>query len=95
LRTILIILFFLESIICLGQTIYLTRDSVHIFWQPDLKITFSDYKGTASEYIERDMAKYGYSVSASVGIWRVLDVAKRMTSSRKHILHRHLKEQRQ
>ena len=76
-NTLLAILFSFEWIICLGQNAYPTRDSVHIFWQPGLVITYLDYKGAVSNKEAKDMDKYGYSAAAFVGIWNVLDVAKK------------------
>jgi hypothetical protein len=62
---------------CFGQIDYSTRDSIHIFWQPGIKITYSDYKGLPQKQIEELMDKYGFSASASVGIWSVLDIPKK------------------
>jgi hypothetical protein len=63
--------------ICFAQTNYLTRDSVHIFWQPNLKISFSDYKCDTTKERIKDMKDYGYYASASVGIWSALDIPKK------------------
>jgi hypothetical protein len=54
---------------------YPTRDSVHIFWQPNVKITFEDYLlSEPQEQIKNLMEEYDFSASASVGIWAILDV---------------------
>ena len=77
-KTILISGFFiLWGLICFGQVSYPTRDSVHIFWQPGLKITDQDYKGTPQKQIDELMAKYEFSASASVGIWSILDMPEK------------------
>jgi len=62
---------------CFGQTNYPTRDSIHIFWQPDLKITDKDYIGSITPTYIAHMDKFNYSAIASVGIWHVLDIPKR------------------
>lgn len=62
---------------CLGQINYPTRDSVHIFWQPNLKITYNDYKGQKNVELENMMEKYQFSASASVGIWSALDIPQK------------------
>jgi len=54
---------------------YFTRDSVHILWQPNVKITFEDYLlKEPQEEIEILMEKYDFSASACVGIWTILDI---------------------
>lgn len=68
---------FIYGFLCFGQKTYPTRDSIHVFWQPDLKITFQDYKGTQPKQVEALMANYGYSASASVGIWSALDIPRK------------------
>lgn len=60
-----------------GQTKYITRDSVHIFWQPDLKITAEDYLGKPTDEVLQVMNQFGFRASASVGIWSVLDIPKK------------------
>ena len=40
-----------------GQQVYPTRDSVHIFWQPDLKIILTDYKGDSTKEVMAIMRK--------------------------------------
>jgi hypothetical protein len=72
----LFISFILIETFCNGQ-IYPTRDSIHIFWQPGLKITFNDYKGSPTAQTQEIMDKYDISVMASVGIWSVLDTPKK------------------
>jgi hypothetical protein len=69
--------FFILSFDINGQQIYPTRDSVHIFWQPDLKITLNDYKGDSTKEVMAILRKYDFSASASVGIWTVLDIPKK------------------
>jgi len=65
------------TLTCIGQTNYPTRDSIHIFWQPNLKITYSDYKGKTKPKVLEMMQKYQFSASASVGIWSILDIPKK------------------
>ena len=65
------------SLTCIGQTNYPTRDSIHIFWQPNLKITYSDYKGQTNTQVLEMMEKYQFSASASVGVWSILDMPKK------------------
>jgi hypothetical protein len=60
-----------------GQINYPTRDSVHIFWQPDLKLTYSDYKGPAVKELDELLNKYQFSAAASVGVWSKLDIPKK------------------
>ena len=67
----------LTRIISFGQTNYPTRDSVHIFWQPDVKLTSKDYQGQPTSNVEDLMNKYNFSASASVGIWSILDIPKK------------------
>lgn len=70
-----LVLFVLNSF---GQSSYPTRDSTHIFWQPNLTITYQDYESKMpSQQLERMMDEYGFSASASVGIWSVLDIPKK------------------
>ncbi|TAF45315.1 MAG: hypothetical protein EAZ51_07305 [Sphingobacteriales bacterium] len=82
-NTILITLFSLNLFICFGQENYPTSDSIHIFWQPILKITHKDYQGKPTEDIEKLMNKYGFSASASVGIWSVIDIPKNKRDRKK------------
>ena len=67
----------LFTLTCIGQTNYPTRDSVHIFWQPNLKITHNDYNGQTNPKLLEMMEKYQFSASASVGIWSILDIPKK------------------
>lgn len=62
--------------IAFGQTLP-TRDSLHAFWQPDLKLTHHDYKGTETNEVIEIMDKYDFNASASVGIWSILDTPKK------------------
>ncbi|MFZ1675968.1 MAG: hypothetical protein WAT91_01780 [Saprospiraceae bacterium] len=62
---------------CFAQNNYPTSDSIHIFWQPGLIITFADYKGPLTQEMEGFMKIYDVSVSASVGIWSILDIPKK------------------
>ena len=69
-----IILFLLIGLTGFSQE-YPTRDSVHILWQPNVKITFNDYLlKEPQEEIKTLMEKYDFSASACVGIWSILDV---------------------
>jgi hypothetical protein len=61
---------------CFGQANYPTRDSVHIFWQPNVKLTYSDYQGKPSSQVEEIMEKYQFSAASSGGIWSILDIPK-------------------
>lgn len=56
---------------------YPTQDSVHVFWQPDVKLTRKDYQGTTNENSQRMNDKYDMKVNSSIGIWSILDVAKK------------------
>ena len=76
-RLLAITIFCLTEAISVGQTNYPTQDSVHIFWQPDVKLTSKDYQGQPTSNVEDLMNKYGFSASASVGIWSILDIPKK------------------
>jgi hypothetical protein len=62
---------------CFAQTNYPTRDSAHIFWQPDLVLTYKDYQGKPVSEVEVMMEKYQFSAAASVGIWSILDIPEK------------------
>ena len=69
-----IILFLLIGLTSFSQE-YPTRDSVHIFWQPSVKITYNDYLlGEPQAEMKTLMEKYDFSADARVGIWATLDV---------------------
>lgn len=68
---------YLTGTLCFGQTLYPTKDSVHIFWQPNVKLTSKDYQGQPTSNIEELMSKYNFSASASVGIWSILDIPEK------------------
>lgn len=72
----LLLTVFLETI-ALGQSTLSTRDSLHAFWQPDLKLTHRDYRGTETKEVIEVMDKYDFNASASVGVWSILDIPKR------------------
>jgi hypothetical protein len=61
---------------CCGQVIDSAHSNTHIFWQPELKITYNDYKGQPTNEVEEMMQKYNFSAAASVGIWSILDTPK-------------------
>lgn len=63
-----------------------TEDSIHIFWQPEVKLTINVYQGKSNPTIEKLMTKYGISASASVGIWSVLDIPKK--KNQRHNLYK-------
>jgi hypothetical protein len=63
--------------ICYTQTIYPTSDSIHIFWQPEVKLSFADYKGPLTKEVEELMVTYDFTASASVGIWSILDIPEK------------------
>lgn len=65
------------SLMCGAQPIYSTSDSIHIFWQPSTKITKDDYLGQPTSQVDKMMDEYGFTASASVGIWSVLDIPKK------------------
>jgi hypothetical protein len=77
--TILILL----SINVFGQNSFPTQNSTHIFWQPEVMLTIDDYQGKPTPEIEKLMEKYGFSASASVGIWSVLDIPKKKSQRHK------------
>jgi len=60
-----------------GQTIFITKDNKHIFWQPNVKLSYSDFRGDTTTELMNFCRKYNLSAIASVGIWSVLDVPKR------------------
>ena len=77
-KTILVSLFLGFVLSSFGQSTYPTRDSTHIFWQPNLSITYLDYKLlTPQKQVEQLMEEYSFSASASVGVWSILDIPKR------------------
>lgn len=76
-RLIPLIIFLSIGITSFCQTNYPTEDSTHIFWQPNVKLTFKDYQGKLTPELENLMNKYNFSASASVGIWSVLDIPKK------------------
>lgn len=73
LTTIIVYLIILN---CYGQVIDSTSSNTHIFWQPELKLTYNDYKGQPTKKIEEMMQQYNFSAAASVGIWSILDTPK-------------------
>lgn len=60
-----------------AQGHYPTQDSVHIFWQPDVKLTKQDYQGQPTDNSRKMQEKYDIKVLCSTGIWSILDVAKK------------------
>ena len=56
---------------------YPTRDSVHIFWQPNTKITYQDFKQDLPQSTLKAMDTLKFDASASVGILRAIDFPKR------------------
>jgi hypothetical protein len=60
-----------------SQINYTTSDSIHIFWQPNIKIKYEDYQSKSSIEYEKLMNKYGISAIASIGIWSILDIPKK------------------
>ncbi len=70
-------LFFFTNMLCQAQTNYPTQDAVHVFWQPDLKITKKDYQGAPTTNSEKMLQKYDIKALSSLGIWSILDVPKK------------------
>ncbi|OAQ43534.1 hypothetical protein A5893_17105 [Pedobacter psychrophilus] len=80
--TSLTILIFL-SINVFGQKSFPTQNSTHIFWQPEVRLTIDEYQGKPIPEIDKLMDKYGFSASASVGIWSVIDIPKKKSQRNK------------
>ena len=70
-------------ITCNGQSKFLTRDSTHIFWQPDLSIGLQDYIGNPTNQVMDLMRRYKFGASASIGIWSVMDIPKKPKQRRR------------
>lgn len=67
-----------------AQSNYPTRDSVHIFWQPNVSLTYEDFKGDTTGGKYKDSYKrIGLQAMAYVGIWSILDVPKKKKDRRK------------
>ena len=75
--TVIILATILYSFQLFSQTKYPTRDSIHIFWQPDNKITYQDFKQVLPQNILNLMDTLKFDASASVGILRAIDFPKR------------------
>ena len=65
------------NIFCFCHNKYQTTDSVHIFWQPETKLTIKDYQGDTISKIMDVLRKYDFYSSASVGIFTILDIPKK------------------
>lgn len=76
-RVITVILFVLASQAAIGQNGYLTSNATHIMWQPDTKISKTDYQGKATSQVDDMMDEYGFTASSSVGIWSTIDIPKK------------------
>jgi hypothetical protein len=76
-RLIIVTFLVLVSQSVIGQNNYQTSDETHIFWQPNTKITKDDYQGQPTSQVDNMMDEYGFTASASVGIWSVLDIPKK------------------
>lgn len=72
-----ILIIVISSLNLLAQNNYPTRDSIHIFWQPNVKITYQDFQQKLPKNILESMDSFKFDVSASVGILMALDVPKR------------------
>jgi hypothetical protein len=59
---------------CLAQPKYVTDDSAHIFWQPNVKLTFNDFRGDSTGKYKESYKQVGLQVMAYVGLWSILDV---------------------
>lgn len=68
---------------CFAQNKFLTRDSIHIFWQPDLKIGLRDYRGDTTNQVMNLMRKYDFNASASIGVWSVMDIPEKPKQRRR------------
>jgi len=63
---------------CFAQSNYPTRDSVHIFWQPNVTLTYGNFKGDTTGGKYKDSYKrVGLQAMAYTGIWSILDVPKK------------------
>lgn len=61
-----------------AQTNYPTRDSVHIFWQSETKLTYEDFKGDTIGGKHKDSYKrVGLQAMSYIGLWSILDVPKK------------------
>jgi hypothetical protein len=68
-----------------GQVIPPTSDANYVFWQPEVEILPEDYQGKPNSAIDALMEQYGFSASASVGIWSILDIPKKKKDRYKKI----------
>lgn len=82
-KYILLLLCFLLSIAAFAQKNYPTRDSIHIFWQPGLLITYEDYAGDTITEVMDLMRIYHFSASASIGLWSVMDIPEKSKDRRR------------
>ena len=80
-------LFFLGIVFhSLAQSNYPTRDSIHIFWQPGITLTYGDFKGDTTGGKYKDSYKrVGLQVVAYVGIKSIVDVPKKKKDRREKL----------
>lgn len=65
-----------QSNFLLGQSTFPTRNTTHIFWQPQNAPKIDDYLGTPDSLLLAKIKDKNIHSSAALGIWAVLDVPK-------------------
>jgi hypothetical protein len=73
----LVILVLCAISIQLSAQDYPTQNENFIFWQPNIKINFSDFQGTIDSTAIRLNQKYGLQLISSTGIKSALDIPKK------------------
>jgi hypothetical protein len=73
-----ILLFLLSTNITFCQTNERMEDSIHIFWQPNLKLKLSDFKldGKTVEFAERDCEKAKLCACIASNFNVIIDIPK-------------------
>jgi hypothetical protein len=74
----LLILLILFSYSGISQTTYITRDSIHIGWQPNVSLNVNDYKGDKDQKKLEKVSKFNITALASTGIWSILDIPEKI-----------------
>ncbi|MDH7460357.1 hypothetical protein QEG73_03675 [Chitinophagaceae bacterium 26-R-25] len=73
--TLLFLLIFATSVH--AQSNFVTRDSLHIFWQPGTTLTLADFKGDSTGKYKEANRHSDIKTMAHIGIWSILDVPKK------------------
>ncbi len=76
-RIITILALCIISIELSAQTKYLTENEKDIYWQPNVKINFSDYQSQSDTVCIKYHEKYGLQMSSNIGFRGVVDIPKK------------------